>query len=164
MPTPMTRTVALLPSLVLVMWVSASASVISRFSSQRQSVTPCAGLLEGNLELAVSRALGDVTNPDSLSVEFRADFGLQRWPADSVVATSDSVVCEHVDSLIDAWLATPAGAASGVLKNANWGPTAVVRINPRTYYVYPGMREADGWEYNFFVDSVSGAVQFFRGN
>ncbi len=103
------------------------------------------------------------SDPDSSSVEFRTFLSLQQWPADSIAATSDSVVCTHVDSLIAVWHATPAGIASGVLRNSYWGPTAVVRINPGKYYVWPGLVDAEGFEFNFIVDSVGGDVRFWRG-
>lgn len=129
---------------------------------RRQVSSPCDGLAGGNLELAVSRSKFTASDSDSISLGFRAVLGLQHWPEDSVVATSDSVVCAHVDSLIAVWHATPAGAASGVVRNSYWGPTAVVRINPGKYYVWPGLVDDEGFEFNFIVDSVGGSVVFWR--
>ncbi len=128
-----------------------------------QPPNPCEGVLEGNLELAVSRSGSLASETDSLTVEFRAELGLQQWPEDSVVATADSLLCAHVDSLIGVWHATPAGTASGVVRNAYWGPTAVVRINPAEYYVSPGLVDNEGRDYNFIVDSVGGGVHFWKG-
>jgi hypothetical protein len=130
-------------------------------STVTQFNNPCSGVLDGNLELATSRAQSLAADPDSGYAGRRTQYNLVLWPEDSVAATQDSVVCTRVDSLIGAWHATPAGQTSGVIRNQYWGPTAVVRVNPGKYYVAPGLEDDQRREYTFIVDSVGGSVQFF---
>jgi hypothetical protein len=157
-----TRWAAALCAAILIASIDLQAVERPLLSSHRSLANPCTGIAGGNLELAVSRAGFMASDPDSSSVEFRTVLGIQQWPEDSIAATSDSLVCTHLDSLIAVWHATAAGSASGVLRNSYWGPTAVVRINPGKYYVWPGLVDDEGFEFNFVVDSVGGDVRFWR--
>ncbi len=88
----------------------------------------------------------------------RDALGLSVWPLDSVVATTDSLVCTHLDSLISVWLASPAGA--GVTRQSWWTKNVVARANPGRYWVST-TESPTGVYYNFVVDSVGGEVKFF---
>ncbi len=125
------------------------------------SANPCVGSPDANTLMIRDVARSFVTRSDSTDVEWRTEFGVQTWTADSVVATVDSVVCTRIDSLITSWLLSPAGVSSGATKAPYWGPLVVVRLNPGKYYAWPSFVD-NGWEYNFIVDSVGGDVRFFK--
>lgn len=103
-----------------------------------------------------------MSDTDSGWVEWRSDFGLQQWPADSVRHTTDSVVCVHIDSLIGVWMATSAAQAQGVSRWADWPGNLTIRINPHRYLVMPPLLDSLRSRWNFVVDSASGDVAFYR--
>ena len=151
-------------ALLALAWVAASAAHRPRSDDASQHSNVCGEADETMVEFAHGQARLIASNPDSGYVGMRADYGLIAWPGDSVVVTTDSIVCHHIDSLIGVWHASPAGVASGVIRNEDlWGPLLVmVRLNPGRYYVWPGIATTDGWAYNFIVDSVGGGVEYFR--
>lgn len=95
-------------------------------------------------------------------VGWRSDFGIDQWPADSVVATADSAVCAHLDSLVAAWIKTPAAVTLGVNRDSLWPGISAVRINPHRYLVSPPLLVEKEFVLYFVVDSLGGGVQFFR--
>lgn len=135
---------------------SADARAIRKLATV---VNPCSGVPEQTRYLAKGLALDIAT--DSLYHQSRTRLGIGVWERDSVVATSDSVVCTHLDSLISLWLATPAADSLGVERVSWWTNMSAVRVNPGKYFVRPTILVDDA-TYNFVVDSVRGQVRFFR--
>lgn len=147
--------------LLALVWMVASAAHRVTDSDTSRFQNLCAQADETTVEYATNSAKDIASDPDSGYVEKRSRHGLAVWPEDSVAATTDSIVCHHVDSLLGVWLGSPQGVASGLLRN--WGPLlVVVRVNPGRYYVWPGIGDHQGWAYNFIVDSVGGGVDFFK--
>lgn len=146
--------------LLAIVWLMASAARRSPGRDVSRIANLCAQADETTIEYATDKAKNIASDPDSGYLEMRAEYGLIAWPEDSVVATTDSIVCSHIDSLLGEWLGSPQGVASGLLRN--WGPLLVIaRLNPGRYYVWPGIGEG-GWAYNFIVDSVGGSVDYYR--
>jgi hypothetical protein len=149
--------------LLAFVWLVASAARRSPDHDAWRFANFCAQADETTIEYAIDQAKSIASDPDSGSLEMRAEYGLIAWPEDSVSATTDSIVCHHIDSLIGVWHASPDGIASGVRRNATWGPLLVmVRLNPGRYYVWPGIMNDEGWAYNFIVDSVGGGVEYYE--
>ena len=125
------------------------------------TTNPCLHDMEGHRELLEDVTRSFITSTSSASADWRATHGFAVWPRDSVQATTDSVVCTHVDSLLSAWMATPEAIAKNVARGGHWPGISVVRANPHRYMVSPPIL-ADGFRWRFVVDSVSGLVQFYK--
>lgn len=137
---------------------SGSAHGVDRSTRARFAQNPCAGADSSEMPVVLNAASSWVVGSYTDSID-RASYGLTSWPEDSVVITTDSIVCSHVDSLISLWLASP--AAGDVVRGPYWTTLTVARINPSKYYAQPAVL-TNGYEYNFIVDSVTGQVQFYR--
>lgn len=158
---PTMNRVRLLGSTVLAVYLVVASQSADARGTFDAPVTgnPCVNISLQKRDLTAGYAKDFAT--DSLYVDLRAKLALSVWIEDSVVATLDSVVCTHVDSLISVWLATPAADSLNVVRPSYWTNLAVVRINPGKYFAKPPI-EVDYAAYNFVVDSVSGNVRFFR--
>jgi hypothetical protein len=151
-------------TLLALAWVVASAAYRPHGHDTYRHANACGEADETMVEFAHGNATQIASNPDSGHIEKRARHGLITWPEDSVLVTTDSIVCHHIDSLIGVWYASPEGIASGAIRNEErWGPLLVlVRLNSGRYYVWPGITTTDEWAYNFIVDSVGGGVEYFQ--
>jgi hypothetical protein len=145
---------------LLLLGTIATEAVGSRTGSTRSAsaLNPCLHELEGSRE-----ALEDQSRPSMerlTSAGWRQKFGLVQWPRDSVRATTDSVVCSHLDSLLSVWMASSEAESLGVSRGEHWPGINVVRVNPHRYIVSPPLFIPGGFMWGFIIDSVSGQVQF----
>lgn len=151
---------ALLPLLATI----ANEAVGSRTGSTRDAyaLNPCLHELEGSREALEDQYRPAIARLDSAVIAWRERFDLAQWPRDSVRATTDSIVCTHLDSLLSAWMASSAAESLGVSRGEHWPGINAVRVNPHRYIVSPPLFDAENFKWSFLMDSVSGQVRFYR--
>jgi hypothetical protein len=163
----MLKTLTSLPSIGVVALLSlgiVAATESPRIAANElfRVVNPCSHTYEGTEERLLYTARPFVSESAPGIIGWRSRYGIDQWPADSVVATADSAVGAHLDSLVAAWIETPAAATLGVNRDSLWPGISAVRINPYRYLVSPPLLVEKEWVLYFVVDSLGGGVQFFR--
>jgi hypothetical protein len=162
----MLKTLNLLPPISVVALMS--IGIVATNAAPRSNallmpvvVNPCTHAYEGTEDRVLDNGRYFVSRTEPGVVGWRSRYGIVQWPVDSVVATADSAVCSHLDSLIAAWIASPAASTLGVSRDSSWPGISAVRINPHRYLVSPPLLLEEQWVWYFVVDSVSGGVQHY---